>query len=86
MRILGKGKTAQAIKKIYPDAELFDDRDKDIYEIHSDELTIVSPGIPPYNYLVQNTKNKISDYDLLYKRICLQFGLVVQMEKQLQPK
>ncbi len=64
MRILGKGKTALAIQEAYPDAKLFDDNDKDIYGINSDELTIVSPGIPPYNYLVKNTKNKQSDYDL----------------------
>jgi UDP-N-acetylmuramoylalanine--D-glutamate ligase len=64
MRILGKGKTALAIKEVFQEAELFDDSDKDIYDIYSDELTVVSPGIPPYNYLVQNTKNKESDYDL----------------------
>ena len=64
MRILGKGKTAQAIQEVYPDADMFDDSDKDIYDINSDELTIVSPGIPPYNYLVKNTRNKQSDYDL----------------------
>ncbi|MEA2019360.1 MAG: UDP-N-acetylmuramoyl-L-alanine--D-glutamate ligase [Campylobacterota bacterium] len=64
MRILGKGKTAQAIKEIYKDAVLFDDNDKDIYDINSDELTVVSPGIPPHNSLVKNTKNKISDCDL----------------------
>ncbi len=64
MRILGKGKTALALKEIYPEAILYDDNDKEIYDIKSDELTVVSPGIPPYNYLVQNTKNIISDYDL----------------------
>lgn len=64
MRILGKGITAQAIQKLYPKAELFDDGDKELYDIGSNEQTIISPGIPPYNYLVKNTKNKISDYDL----------------------
>ncbi len=64
MRVLGRGKTAQAIKEIYPDAILYDDSDKDVYDINSDELTVVSPGIPPHNYLVQNTKNLISEYDL----------------------
>ena len=67
MRVLGKGKTAQAIKDIYTDTVLFDDNDKDIYDINSDEVTVVSPGIPPHNYLVENTKNKISDYDLFLK-------------------
>ncbi|MDD2698307.1 MAG: UDP-N-acetylmuramoyl-L-alanine--D-glutamate ligase [Arcobacteraceae bacterium] len=65
MRILGKGKTAQAIKEVYSDAIMYDDLDKDIYDINSDELTVVSPGIPPYNYLVENTKNLISEYDLI---------------------
>lgn len=64
MRILGKGKTALAIKELYPKAHMFDDADKEIYDIDSDEQTIVSPGIPPYNFLVENTKNKGSDYDL----------------------
>jgi len=64
MRILGKGKTAQAIYKKYPEAKMFDDNDKDIYDINSDELTVVSPGIPPHNFLVKHTKNLISEYDL----------------------
>ena len=64
MRILGKGKTALAIKDVYSDAKLYDDNDLDIYDEDSDEITVVSPGIPPYNQLVQNTKNLISDYDL----------------------
>lgn len=65
MRILGKGKTAQAIKELYSDASMYDDLDKELYDINSEELTVVSPGIPPYNYLVQNTKNLISEYDLI---------------------
>jgi UDP-N-acetylmuramoylalanine--D-glutamate ligase len=68
MRILGKGKTAQAIKEHYPDAKLYDDNDKGSFDIHSEELTVVSPGIPPSNYLVQNTKNICSDYDLLLNK------------------
>ena len=64
MRILGKGKTALAIKEIYSDAKMYDDNDKDSFDINSDELTVVSPGIPPYNYLVRNSKNLISEYDL----------------------
>lgn len=64
MRVLGKGKTAKAIQNIYKDIKLFDDDDIDIYDNNSDELTIISPGIPPYNKLVQKTKKIISDYDL----------------------
>ena len=64
MRILGKGKTALAIQELYNEVILYDDNDKDSYDIDSTELTVVSPGIPPSNYLVQNTKNLISEYDL----------------------
>jgi UDP-N-acetylmuramoylalanine--D-glutamate ligase len=67
MRILGKGKTAQAILESYPYAKLYDDSDKDIFDITSEEQTVISPGIPPHNYLVQNTKYAISDYDLFLK-------------------
>jgi len=63
MRILGKGITAKAIKEIFHNAKLYDDKDIDIFDKNSDELTIVSPGIPPQNILVKNTKNLISEYD-----------------------
>ena len=32
--------------------------------MNSNELTVVSPGIPPYNNMVINSTNVISDYDL----------------------
>jgi len=64
MRILGKGKTALAIKEHYTNAIMYDDSDIDSFDINSDELTVVSPGIPPSNYLVRNSKNLISEYDL----------------------
>ncbi len=64
MRVLGKGKTALAVQEIYSDVKLFDDNDKDEFDFQSEEETVVSPGIPPHNLLVQNTKNPISDYDL----------------------
>ena len=63
-RVLGKGKTALAIKDIYNNISLYDDNDLDIYDNTSKEFTVVSPGLPPYNKLVQNTINPISDYDL----------------------
>jgi len=69
LRVLGKGKTALAIKDKFDDVVLYDDNDIDIYDINSDELTIVSPGIPPYNKMVQNTKNKISEYDLFVDKM-----------------
>lgn len=64
MRILGKGKTAQAIFEKFPDAKLFDDNDFENFDTQSDEITVVSPGIPPHNKMVQTTKNLISEYDL----------------------
>lgn len=67
MRILGRGKTALAIKELYPDAILYDDNDIKDFDINSEELTVVSPGIPPHNKLVKDTKNLISEYDLFYE-------------------
>ena len=64
MRILGKGKTAQAIFEKFPNAKLFDDNDFENFDTQSDDITVVSPGIPPHNKMVQNTKNLISEYDL----------------------
>jgi len=69
MRVLGKGKTALAIKDIYNNVNLYDDKDLNIYDKDSDELTVVSPGIPPSNNIVINTKNCISDYDLFLTNI-----------------
>ena len=66
MRILGAGKTGLSIKEVYKDASIFDDTKIDEYDVNSNELTVVSPGIPPHNNLVQNTKNLISEYDLFY--------------------
>jgi len=66
MRILGAGKTGLSIKEVYKDASIFDDTKIDEYDVNSNELTVVSPGIPPHNHLVQNTKNLISEYDLFY--------------------
>jgi len=69
MRILGKGKTALAIKEHYTNAIMYDDSDIGSFDINSDELTVVSPGIPPSNYLVRNSKNLISEYDLFKDKI-----------------
>ncbi len=69
MRILGKGKTALAIKEHYTNAIMYDDNDIGSFDINSDELTVVSPGIPPSNYLVRNSKNLISEYDLFKDKI-----------------
>ncbi|WP_198305215.1 UDP-N-acetylmuramoyl-L-alanine--D-glutamate ligase [Arcobacter vandammei] len=66
LRILGKGKTALALKKRFPSAELYDDSDFETFDKNSEALTIVSPGIPPHNKLVLNSKNISSDYDLFY--------------------
>mgnify|MGYP001014201951 FL=1 len=64
IRILGKGITALALKDKFPNATLYDDNDFNEYDLNSNEYTVVSPGIPPYNKMVLNSKNLISDYDL----------------------
>ncbi len=64
IRILGKGITALALKDKFPNATLYDDTDFNEYDLNSNEYTVVSPGIPPYNNMVLNSKNLISDYDL----------------------
>ena len=64
IRILGKGITALALKEKFPNATLYDDNDFIDYDLNSNELTVVSPGIPPYNKMVLNSRNIISDYDL----------------------
>lgn len=66
IRVLGKGLTALALKEKFPNAILYDDNDFINYDLNSDELTVVSPGIPPYNNMVLNSKNLISDYDLFF--------------------
>jgi UDP-N-acetylmuramoylalanine--D-glutamate ligase len=63
MRILGRGKTATAIYEKYPDAKVYDDTNIEEFDSNSDEITIVSPGIPPYHTLVKQSKNLVSEYD-----------------------
>jgi len=67
LRILGKGQTANALKKRFPNAKLFDDTNLEEFDKNSNEITVVSPGIPPYHKLVKSSKNLISDYDLFYE-------------------
>ena len=64
IRVLGKGLTAQAVKDKFPNAILYDDKDFSLYDLESDEITVVSPGIPPYNEMIAKSKNLQSDYDL----------------------
>jgi UDP-N-acetylmuramoylalanine--D-glutamate ligase len=64
IRILGKGVTAFGLKDRFPNAKLYDDNDFSEYDLNSNEYTVVSPGIPPYNKMVLNSNNLISDYDL----------------------
>jgi len=64
IRVLGKGLTAQAVKDKFPNAILYDDKDFEFYDKSSHEKTIVSPGIPPYNQMIQNANNVQSEYDL----------------------
>ena len=64
MRILGKGLTAQAIANKFENTKMYDDVDFDNFDVESDEVTVVSPGIPPHNKMVQSSKNLVSEYDL----------------------
>jgi len=64
LRVLGKGLTAQAVKDKFPNSILYDDSDFDKYDLNSNEITVVSPGIPPYNEMIQKANNLQSDYDL----------------------
>lgn len=64
MRIIGKGKTAYAIKQRFEDAKIFDDDDLEIFDKDSNELTVVSPGVPPFNDIVKFSKNIVSDLDI----------------------
>jgi UDP-N-acetylmuramoylalanine--D-glutamate ligase len=66
IRVLGKGITAQAINEEFDNVTLYDDNNFNEYDINSSEVTIVSPGIPPYNKMVKNSINIMSDYDFLY--------------------
>ncbi|RXJ95705.1 UDP-N-acetylmuramoyl-L-alanine--D-glutamate ligase [Malaciobacter molluscorum] len=63
IRVLGKGLTAKALKDSLVDVELYDDENFNEYNLSSDEVTIVSPGIPPFNNMVKNANNLMSDYD-----------------------
>lgn len=64
IRVLGKGLTAKAIKEKFSNSILYDDSDFENYDENCDDITVVSPGIPPYNNMVQKAKNIQSDYDL----------------------
>ena len=66
IRVLGKGLTAKAILDKFPNAILYDDKDFNNYDLSSNEITVVSPGIPPYNEMVKQSSNIQSDYDLFF--------------------
>ncbi len=66
IRVLGKGLTAKAILDKYPNAKLYDDQDFESYDLNSNEKTIVSPGIPPFNKMIEKSSNIQSDYDLFF--------------------
>lgn len=75
--LFGYGKTTKALTKLYPNAVFYDDKctkpfkdengfkikpASDFNPLYSD-LEIPSPGIPPFNPLIQKAKNLISEYD-----------------------
>ncbi len=72
LRVLGKGKTAKAIKALQSilkeEVCLYDEDDfTQKYDKNSNDFTIVSPGIPPNNFMVKASKNIISDCDYFCK-------------------
>ncbi len=69
IRVLGKGLTAKAILDKYPNATLYDDKDFSEYDLDSNEITVVSPGIPPSNTMIQKASNVQSDYDLFHENM-----------------
>lgn len=69
IRVLGKGLTAQAVKDSFKDVVLYDDSDFNSYDLDSDDITVVSPGIPPSNEMVKKANNIQSDYDLVYDQM-----------------
>ncbi len=71
IRVLGKGNTAKAIQKKFEDVILYDENDFTKYDKISNDLTVVSPGIPPHNKMVKEAKNIISDYDLFANKMPL---------------
>ncbi len=64
IRVLGKGITAQAVSDSFDDVILYDDNNFKDYDLNSNDITIVSPGIPPNNEMVKKSNNIQSDYDL----------------------
>lgn len=64
IRVLGMGGTAKALKNRFKNAILYNENNFSSYDISSDELTVVSPGIPPYNKMVKQSNNIVSEYDL----------------------
>ena len=71
IRILGKGITALALKDKFPNATLYDDNDFNEYDLNSNEFTVVSPGIPPYN------DPEITEFDLNTKHAKYSFDIYV---------
>ncbi|MEA3228355.1 MAG: Mur ligase family protein, partial [Campylobacterota bacterium] len=75
--LFGYGATTKAIAKLIPDAIFYDDKcskpfsDENGYKIkpssefnpNYSDLEITSPGIPPFNPLIKQAKNLISEYD-----------------------
>lgn len=67
IRVLGKGITAKAVEKRFKsdNVKLYDQENFNEYDKNSNDITVVSPGIPPHNEMIKNSNNIQSDYDLL---------------------
>jgi UDP-N-acetylmuramoylalanine--D-glutamate ligase len=69
IRVLGKGLTAQAIASKFENVILYDEADFKNYDKNSNDITVVSPGIPPYNKMVLQSNHIQSDYDLFLNQM-----------------
>lgn len=69
IRVLGKGLTAQAIAQKFDNVILYDESNFDAYDTNSEDITVVSPGIPPYNKMVRQSNHILSDYDLFFDQM-----------------
>ncbi len=81
MRLFGYGITNKAIAEKFKNCKIYDDKfetisfdefgneliPSNLVDFSSDELSIITPGIPPYNSFAKNCKNLVSEYDFFYK-------------------
>ncbi|NWF67133.1 MAG: UDP-N-acetylmuramoyl-L-alanine--D-glutamate ligase [Campylobacterales bacterium] len=78
--IFGNGKTAKDIALREKNCKIFDDKIENVFhdefgngyypanlfEPTDNMIEIASPGVPPYNHMIQKANNVMSDYDFYY--------------------